>query len=502
MRTSHRRTLEVQSVDRYRRRVVPTAPAPRLLPAARLYPRMGWLPTSLITHDVMPSEARLPMKYFLPYYASSKVGWTAYGKAQINPRLPWYPELGWNDFFPGPAPGWGAPTDDDAFTSLRLQGSNPFLLRRSDADLAQYEVDFDPYFKGVFPATLARFRLADHGLVPESISIADAAGTTVVHVPGSPGWDNAKRIVNGLDVRYSIFIRHLLNVHLMVGQAYALAAYSLPVWHPLRPFMSFFTYGTLAVNDAAYKALLTPSSYFLRSNFVAADDARTMVENAMEQFDFREWVWPLDREQRNLAAIPDHPYVQDADDVWDAFMTMIDRHLGDLGLTDEEIRNDQDLAQWFRTFSAVLPGDEPWPELRTRGELAQVMGALLWNNVIHELCGNTSPIMNSRNPDDLATVNFEHLRALATDGVAPQPMAADVFLMDQATYTGRFNVAGNNLLEIPAARFIDDPRLREAVIDLQTDLRRVESELRERNASRAIPFHNMEPSKYEASISF
>lgn len=506
MRRSHLRTLEGTSERTYRQRRVPTAPAPRLTPAARRYRGMGWLPTALIAPEVMPPEAKLPMKYYLPYYASSKLGWMLYGRNPINPDLPWTASSKWNSFFPDASKGWGEPTSDEGFTALRLQGPNPFMLRAVAADPARgeavsdtiFSLDFGARYAGIFAPTEARFTLVDGALTPTSVTID---GT--VHRPGDPGWADAKRAVNALDARESVFIRHLLKVHLMVGQAYSLAAYSLPIWHPLRAFMDFFTYGTLIVNDAAYRALLTPDSYFLRSNFVSAHDARRMIENAIEGFDFNEWIWPRDRAARGLDAIENHPYVEDADLLWPVFEAMVAGHLDDLDITDEDIGSDVHIARWYATLCDVLPGKESMPTLASRDDLVEMMTALLWNNVIHEVCGNLSPILDSRDPADLVGVNFEHLRSMIDPNRETlTPNAADVLLIDQATYTSRFNVAGNNLMELAAARYVDDPRLLTAIQGLQRELTRVDQILNERNERRPIPFENLQPRKFEASISF
>ncbi|MEM7093418.1 MAG: lipoxygenase family protein [Actinomycetota bacterium] len=526
MRRSHLRTLESTSARTYRSRRVPTSPAPRLLPAARRYRGMGWLPTSLIAPEKLPAEAKLPNKYYLPYYATSKLGWMLYGRAQINPELEWSAELSWNEFFAGPQRGWGDPADDRLFTQLRLQGPNPFMLRKVDAidpDRREREgdtifsLDFGPLYDGAFEATEARFRLDDGELSPTSIRIGE-----LVFFPPTGGddaavaadWDDAKRVVNALDAREAVFIRHLLMVHLMVGQAYSLAAYRLPTWHPLRGFMDFFTYGTLVVNDAAYKALLMPDSYFLRSNFVTAADARHIIENATAGFDFTQWVWPKDREARAIGEIDDHPYVAAADRLWPVFTSMVEGYLDDLAIDDGDVQTDPHLANWYEVLCEVLPGTESITKLTNRDELVELMTAVIWNNVIHEVCGNLSPLLDSRNPRDLIGVNLASLRrfvhskgaAAKTDGQAPIaepiPKAADVFLMDQATYVSRFNVAGNNLMSMPVARYVDDPRLRDAIIGLQRDLTRVQGEIETINAARDIPFLNIEPKKFEASISF
>ncbi len=505
MRKAHQRTLEHSSRKSFRKRVVAASPPPRLVPAARVYKNVGWLPTNLLAAERMPKEAALPLRYNLPYYGVGKLGWAIYGKAPVDPSIPWSPGSSWNRSFPPGEDEWGDPSEDSTFTALRLQGPNPFMLTKVEPDVVAgdgvdtdcFALDFTDLFDGVLPATVARFEVKDD-LVATRIHIGE-----VVHRPGEDGWDNAKRVVNALDARYSAFVRHLLNSHLMVGQAYALAAYALPVWHPLREFMDFFTYGTAMVNNNAYKALFTEDSYFLRSNFLTPEDARKLIENASRLFDFDEWLVPRDLEKRGIEAIPDHPYVEDAKEVWPAIVEVVDRHLTQLDITDDDVRSDNDLIGWYWTLRRLLPdADNNIPTLESRADLAELMTALIYNNVIHEVCGNISPILDSRDPEDKMAIDINHLRMLAAGEKPPPPSAGSVFLMDQAAFVSRFNVAGNNLMTINAARFIDDPKLRVAVEDLQGTLRELEATLVQRNAKRDIPFRMMQPTNWEASVSF
>ena len=505
MRRLHHRTLHESSARTYRRRVVDSSPAPRLVPAARRYKKMGWLPTSLLAAEKLPGETKLPPRYVVPYYAIGKIGWAIYGKSPIDPAIEYSPDGPFASAFPRTASDWGAPTDDAVFTALRLQGPNPFTLHRVDpdpaagdaADAVCFALDFSELFAGVVPPTIARFTVVDDALTPTRIHVGPAT-----HHPGDPGWDDAKRIVNQLDARYSAFIRHLLNTHLMVGQAYALAAYTLPTWHPLREFMDFFTYGTAIVNHYAYDALLTENSYFLRSNFVTPDDARLMMENAARVFDFDEWLVPYDLEKRGLDAIPGHPYVEDARTVWPAIVQVVERHLDDLDIRDADVSDDPDLAWWYITLARMLPDVDTIPPLGSRADLVNLLTALIYNNVIHEVCGNLSPILDAADPADKRGIDIDDLKVMAAGGPAPTPSAASVFLMEQASYVSSFNVTGNNLMTVNAARYIDDPKLRAAVEDLQVTLRQLDAELTARNAERTIPFLMMQPSKWEASVSF
>lgn len=495
-------------VAAFRRRHVPTSGMPQLIRACAKYPGMSWVPKELMVPDVLPTEARLPKGYKTRYYGSGKLGWGAYNRAPIEPDVLWDPAFEWNHAFPQTRDGWEHPTTDDTFTRLRLQGPNPWLLRRTDDRTdpsgepePTFEVDYSSLFEGILPPIVARFAVRQGALVPTDITVGPGR-----HHPGDPTWDQAKRLANAADVRYAVFGRHLLDTHLIVGAAFALAAYSLPTWHRLRPFMQFFTYGTLAVNDVAYQALVAPGSYFIESGFARVDDARLLFTNMIDRFDLDPWIAPRDIAERGLEAIPDHPYVQDAMLVWPAFVEVVERHLDDLGLDDDAIAADRDLQTWYLTLAKILPNTDPRDRPLDRARLAELCTALLWNNIVHEICGDFSPITGSDDPEDKAILNLAKLRSAFADGDLSTPMEpptmADVFLMDQASWTSRFNVGGNNILAVNAARMVDDPKLRLAIEDLQATLRTLEQELLATNEARPVRFARMLPRHWEASVSF
>lgn len=496
----------------FRRRRVPVSGMPQLLRACGQYPRMSWLPEDLLVPDVIPPEGRLPKGYVAKYCGLGKAVWAAYNRAPIDPDVAWDPAFEWNRAFPPTGDGWEHPTSDETFTRLRLQGPNPWILRRlpdgdagdgagDDAGEVRFAADFTPYFEGILPPVVARFAVRDGGLVPTEITVG-----RVEHRPGDPTWDQAKRVVNAADARLTAFGHHLLYTHLVVGNAFALATYSLPTWHRLRPFMAFFTYGTLVVNDFAYRALLTRGSYFVESGFTSVEDARRLFANLLAHFDLDEWIAPRDIAARGLDAVPDHPYVQDARLVWPAVEDVVERHLEELGLDDAAIAADKDLQTWYLALAKVLPRTDPQADPLDRARLTDLCTVLLWNNVVHEICGDLSPILGSEDPLDKAMVNLARFRDAVADGElttpVPAPTMADVFLMDQASYVSRFNVGGNNILAINAAREVDDPKLRVAIEDLQVTLRTLERELVERNRARPVRFARMFPSCWEASVSF
>lgn len=510
LREYHARTIERASTTRYRRRKLPAPTRPSIKPAAAVYPKaMGWLPTGLIAPDKTPKCAALPMSYYLAYYGTSKLAWTAYHKWPITESLRWSPgspESEWGSTFPKGETGWDQLDADRAFAQLRVQGANPFLLARTEPDptiegedptSTMFEVDYRPAFDGVFTEVRCRFVVNSDGeLEPTTIHIGDD-----IHRPRDEAWDTAKQIANGLDARYAVFGSHLFYCHLIVGQAYALSAFELPEWHELRPFLDFFTYGTLPVNDAAYKSLLTDQSYFVMSKFITRQKAPALVKNLVDTFDFRTSIAPADIERRGLAALPDHPYVHDALLAWDAMLTSVTTFVRSLYADDDAVLADDDLQRWHAALRRGLLKDPAVPDLTSVDALVLLLTALLFNNVVHEVCGNLAPLFG-KNDDSAsqASVNIDHLAILAAGGEVPEPSAADVFLVKQAVFVSRFNVGGNNLLEMNGDRLANDPKVQAMLLDLQARLRDVDQQLS--SLDREIEFKSMSPRKWEASISF
>ncbi|MEO1063661.1 MAG: lipoxygenase family protein [Actinomycetota bacterium] len=508
-RRRNHRTVDQGTIRGFRRRRIPSSGMPQLVAACDRYPNMRWAPKELIAPATLPAEARLPRRYRLSYYGLAKASFRAHRAWPVDGDLDWDPTFDWNDAFPETGDGWAHPTADDTFARLRLQGPNPWLLRRVEdttgtdgAPEPTFELDLSTILDGVLPPLIARFAVRDERFVPTGILVGETE-----HRPGDPTWDRAKRVVNAADLRYVVFGRHLLDTHLIVGQAYALATYSLPTWHPLRPFMQFFTYGTLAVNDIALGNLIAEGSYWIDSGFATVDDADRLYDNLVPEFSLDDWLAPADVEARGIDAVPGHPYVDDALLVWPAFVEVVERHLDEIGYDDATIAADTDLQIWYLTLAKLIPNLDHRERTLDRERLGELCTILLWNNVVHEICGDMSPILGSVDPRDKTVVNLARLRAsvgergeLADEVEAPS--ASDVFLMDQASFVSRFNVGGNNILAINAARLVDDPRLRDAIRDLQATLRDLEVELVDRNEERDVRFARMLPRHWEASISF
>lgn len=467
---------------------------PKLVPAHQHYNSPG-IPKELFVPEKMPRGSRLPFLYNLPYYFLTVLLFRLYRLIPIRRGIPWRPEMKANKAFPKNEEGWQDINGDEEFTQLRLQGPNPFLLRKSEQGTDTFLVDYSPYFKNIFAPVVCHFQLVNGQLKPTAIDVDGQ-----VHLPGSEGWKKAKLFANALDVRYCVLTRHLLDTHLVIGQAFALATFALGKQHPLRSFFQLFTYGTIAVNNFAFQLLITPASYFIQSNFVTEEDTLQLFRNSMEVFTFDELVVPMDIAQRGIDKIPNHPYVEDALEIWGVFQKFVGQYIDEIYQKDIEIQQDTKLQDWYKVLASLLPNrditDDP---LLVKQDLIDVICCMFYNNVNHEVCGDFSPFGQSANPDHKKLINFQRLKEGIDEEV---PEFADVFLFDQAAFTGRFNNGGNNLLELPVNKLTKDESLRQFVHRFQSRLKELDQQLEQRNQSRQIPFLRLLPRKWEASISF
>ena len=451
------------------------------------------LPEVLKVPEKLPIWARLRATYVFPYYILTGVLFKAYRALPLSEDVDWTPDASWNDWFPPHPEGWHDITSDDDYTAMRVQGPNPFLLTK--AGRGKFELDFGPTFEGVYDPVKATFKVVKNkGLKPVDIKVGDE-----VFKPGGDGWERAKFIVNGLDARYTVFLRHLVHTHLISGQSFSIASYSLASDHPFRPFVDYFTYGTLMVNDYAFKLLVTPASYFLQSNFLDGAEVGKLFENYAPHYTLDKLIPPKDIETRGIGAIPNHPYVEDATKIWDVITGVVRNYVTITHRDDEDVSDDARLQVWYAKLLELLPDRslESHP-LNSLDALVEIFSAMIYLNVYHEVCGDFSPFTAERTVEGKKLINFDNLR---NPHLGP-PRARDVFLFDQGAWAGRFDNGGNFLMTMDLDGNVRAETLRKSLTELQGRLRELDRELEQVNRGRRIPFLRLQPRRWKASISY
>ncbi|MEQ1501905.1 MAG: cytochrome P450 [Myxococcota bacterium] len=493
VRALQRRSVEVWSATTYRTGPRP-GPAPRVAPTREVLNAPD-IPPFLVVPTAMPRHGTMGLRYVAPYYGLAGALFGALERAGLDPRTPFragHPSL---RRFPAPSEGWGNTQDDDAFARLRLQGPNPYLLR-ADPDGGGFVADYTRAFAGIAPPVVCRFERDGAALQPVSIAIDGRRFT-----PATDGWRRAKLVANALDARLTVFGEHLGATHLVIAQAFALARFQVPLDHPLRPALDLHAFATLQVNDFAYKLLVSPSSYFVRSGFVSRDQVFRLFRNAWPTTDAARLLPAQDVERRGLDAIPDHPYATEALPAWAALRRYTGRIVDGLYDGDAAVAGDPGIVRWDRALRLCLPRSaaELLPRPTTRSGLADLLAAWVFNNVSHEVCGDFSPYVSGHDEEQARLIDFDRLRMGMEGG---PPSLAAVFLMKQGAYAGLFDTRGNSMVGVRPRAVTRCPTHAAALGALQGELRTLSTEVRGRNAARAVPFLRMDPRKWELSIGF
>ncbi|WP_395790200.1 lipoxygenase family protein [Aquimonas sp.] len=312
--------------------------------------------------------------------------------------------------------------DDASFARYRIAGPNPMLIRGVDAlpptlplSDAQYravmgaddslsaalaehrvylldyrELDFLAAVPGetagatkrVF-APIALFAIAKGGtrLVPVAIQCGQDPTKHPLFFPAAQGsalgwgWQMAKTVVQVAECNYHELFVHLARTHLVL-EAFAVATHRcLAETHPINILLVPHCIGTLFINNAAAKSLISPGSPI--DDFFGAPIARSQQAAGSDRlgFDFYANMLPADLAARGVddpARLPEYPYRDDALLVWAAIKGWIQDYVGVYYADDAAVTGDGELADWAASLIAdgKIKGFTP---IGMRAQLVEVL---------------------------------------------------------------------------------------------------------------------------------
>ena len=247
-----------------------------------------------------------------------------------------------------------------ALTENRL-----YLLDYTELDyLAAVPGEVDGLTKHVF-APLALFAVpkGNSSLVPVAIQCGQDPATNPLFFPAekdSPtfwGWQMAKFAVQVAECNYHELFVHLARTHLVL-EAFTIATHrNLAETHPLNVLLQPNFYGTLFINNAAAKFLISPGSPI--DEFFGAPIKRSQQAAGTDRlnFDFYANMLPADLVRRGIADpqhLPDFPWRDDALLLWEAIHTWVGNYVSVYYVDDEAVIADTELAAW--TEDLILNG--------------------------------------------------------------------------------------------------------------------------------------------------
>ncbi|WGV24964.1 lipoxygenase family protein [Halotia branconii] len=297
--------------------------------------------------------------------------------------------------------------EDQVFAYMRVAGYNPVMIERvinlgdrfpvtdehyqavmgSDDSLAAAQAEGRLYLadykilenaiNGTYPgeqkyiyAPLALFALP-RGSDPNRLlrPVAIQCGQTpspdypiVTPKSGKYAWLFAKTVVQIADANIQEAVTHLSRTHLFVG-VFVIATYrQLPLSHPLRLLLHPHFEGTLAINDAAQRSLITPGGGVDRLLASTIDNSRVLAVYGLQSYGFKNAMLPKQFQQRGVDdanLLPVYPYRDDALLVWDAIHQWVTDYLKLYYTTDADIQKDAALQAWAAEIQAYDGGRMP-----------------------------------------------------------------------------------------------------------------------------------------------
>lgn len=312
--------------------------------------------------------------------------------------------------------------DDASFARYRIAGPNPMLIRGIDAlpatlplsdaqyravmgaddslaaALAEHRVYLLDYreleflaavpgetagaTKRVFaPIALFAIPKGASGLVPVAIQCGQDPAKHPLFFPAAQGsalgwgWQMAKTVVQVAECNYHELFVHLARTHLVL-EAFAVATHRcLAEAHPINILLVPHCIGTLFINNAAGKSLISSGSPI--DDFFGAPIARSQQAAVGDRlaYDFYANMLPTDLAARRVddpARLPDYPYRDDALLVWAAIKGWIQDYVGVYYADDAAVTGDGELADWAASLIAdgKIKGFSP---IATRAQLIEVL---------------------------------------------------------------------------------------------------------------------------------
>ncbi len=437
---------------------------------------------------------------------------------------------------------------DEEFARQRLDGVNPFLLRRCEAIPANFPVDqaiVAPVLgEGPDLATLrgaGRLYLLDLGvldgiaaapgrflcapmclfhvdgqgrLMPLAIQLGQSPASGPIFTPSDDPWlwRTVKTHVQCADAQVQECVSHLLRTH-MVLETVAVATHrQLSQAHPLHQLLVPHCRFTMAINRSARTRMLAPGGPIDNSLGVGRDGALALCAKAWKTWSFAQYDLRGDLAERGVddpEKLPGYHYRDDALKIWDAIAGFAGEVLRRFYRSDADVAADVELQAWVHELADPEAGDFRGLADRNGGlgsvdRLVQVATTMIFiataehsstNNGQFDMYGyipNVPGTMFAPPPASKAPLSEQSLfDALPGPAVAVQQIGM-VHLLSEPTEEplGRY----------PTRFFAGNPEIAPMVDRFVRSLQAIAREIDARNEGLAVPYTYLHPKFLYGSI--
>lgn len=423
------------------------------------------------------------------------------------------------------------PVTDEQYR--KAMGNGAGTLEEAGRDgrlyLCDYEESLSDSIAGNFPpfagqkyiyAPLALFALEQNDrrvIRPVAIQVGQKPGEeNPIFTPGDRwNWEIAKTIVQNSDCNDSEYYRHLGLAHLLT-EAFILATYrQLPRKHPLFVLLEPHFQGTLFTNNTAVTSINNEGDILnITEDIFSGTVPSTLgiAANSVHRVNFTFNMLRYDLKKRRVddpRLLPNYPYRDDAMLIWNAIHRWSANYVSLYYCDDRDVIGDYELQNWVWEVSSEHGGrikgvgeDGKGGSIETVEYLIDCIAQVIYTASAHHALTNFplddyeiySPGWPGALYQPAPTSTKPSRRRDWLAYLAPLSIA----ILQQALGRLVGSTYFTQLGRYPICHF-DDPRVRGPLMEFQDELREVECIIRDRNATRLLPYPYLLPSRIPAS---
>jgi arachidonate 15-lipoxygenase len=255
--------------------------------------------------------------------------------------------------------------------------------------------EFDGAQQGSFPhgrkylyAPLALFVSAIGGgpFLPVAIQCSQTPGSSnPIFTPADGNaWLLAKTIVDIADGNYHEAGTHLGRTHLIMEPFVLASARNLAWRHPIVQLLAPHFEGTLAINDMAWKHLISDTGAVDRLMGGSIATSRGLAVKTVQNMKIDQSMLPISFEQRGVAdpqRLANYAYRDDSKLYWEAITLWVQAYLDIYYKSDQDIQSDFELQAWIRELTSKDGGRVqglPAPQELTKAKLVEIITFVIY----------------------------------------------------------------------------------------------------------------------------
>ncbi|KAG8430405.1 hypothetical protein GDO86_017875 [Hymenochirus boettgeri] len=350
-------------------------------------------------------------------------------------------------------------------------------------------------------------------IVPIAIQINQIPGEeNPIFVPNDPEWDwtLAKIWVRNAEFNVLELVTHLLHTHLFAEVFNIATSRHLPMGHPIYKLIVPHLRYTLEINILARTQLVGPGGNFDQNSSIGNGGIPVLLARAMERMTYSSMCLPDDIQARGVESLPNYFYRDDGMKIWKAMESYVSEIVHYYYTSDEFVFKDPELQAWvaeifkegFQSNKSIgIPSS-----FATRVELIKYLTMVIFTCSAEHAAANSGQFdffswmpnapgsMRQPPPTSKGTTTYQSILDTlpAVNGTAA--VVATVSLLSAEPLDRR------PLGYYPNEYFTEDiPK--KFITEFQGRLKDISRSIKERNRTKNLTYHYLDPEMIENSVS-